>query len=135
MNPEASLIALQDYHDDVSGKKPSHYRTNAENAAIETIAKGQDRVLLVMVTGIGKTTAAFQIIRRYRQPFPGSQPSRKQDQVSQRDLHRYSFGADPAQSCPTCAWATAGDSSNNPRDSDEHQRRELVRGRGLASTG
>ncbi len=37
---------------------------NAVNAAIEAIAKGQDRVLLVMATGTGKTYTAFQIILR-----------------------------------------------------------------------
>ena len=34
------------------------------NAAIEAIANGQDRVLLVMATGTGKTYTAFQIIWR-----------------------------------------------------------------------
>jgi type I restriction enzyme R subunit len=34
------------------------------NAATEAIAKGQDRVLLVMATGTGKTYTAFQIIWR-----------------------------------------------------------------------
>nr|WP_299361243.1 DEAD/DEAH box helicase family protein [uncultured Paracoccus sp.] len=34
------------------------------NAAIEAIAKGQDRVLLVMATGTGKTYTGFQIISR-----------------------------------------------------------------------
>ena len=35
---------------------------NAVNAAIEAIAKGRDRILLVMATGTGKTYTAFQII-------------------------------------------------------------------------
>jgi type I restriction enzyme R subunit len=55
---------LQDYHDDGSGKTPRYYQVNAVNAAIEAIAKGQDRVLLVMATGTGKTYTAFQIIWR-----------------------------------------------------------------------
>ena len=37
---------------------------NATNTATEAIAKGQDRVLLVMATGTGKTYTAFQIIWR-----------------------------------------------------------------------
>lgn len=37
---------------------------NAVNAAVEAIAKGQDRILLVMATGTGKTYTAFQIIWR-----------------------------------------------------------------------
>ena len=37
---------------------------NAINAAMEAIAKGQNRILLVMATGTGKTYTAFQIIWR-----------------------------------------------------------------------
>src|SRR4029079_14926471 len=36
----------------------------AINAAVEAIAKGQNRILLVMATGTGKTYTAFQIIWR-----------------------------------------------------------------------
>jgi type I restriction enzyme R subunit len=64
LTDEASAIALQDYYDDGSGKAPRYYQVNAVNAAIEAIAKGQDRVLLVMATGTGKTYTAFQIIWR-----------------------------------------------------------------------
>ena len=48
----------------VSGREPRYYQRNAINAATEAIAKGQDRVLLVMATGTGKTYTAFQIIWR-----------------------------------------------------------------------
>src|ERR1700682_6139574 len=61
---EEEAIVLQDYHDDGSGKFPRYYQVNAVNAAIEAIAKGQDRILLVMATGTGKTYTAFQIIWR-----------------------------------------------------------------------
>src|SRR5450631_19531 len=64
LTPEAEQIVLQDYFDDGSGKAPRYYQTNAINAAIEAIAKGKDRVLLVMATGTGKTYTAFQIIWR-----------------------------------------------------------------------
>ena len=57
-------IVLQPYYDDSSGKEPRYYQRNAINAAVEAIAKGQDRVLLVMATGTGKTYTAFQIIWR-----------------------------------------------------------------------
>lgn len=57
-------IVLQDYYEDGSGKEPRYYQRNAINATIEAIAKGQDRVLLVMATGTGKTYTAFQIIWR-----------------------------------------------------------------------
>jgi type I restriction enzyme, R subunit len=61
---EAEQIVLQDYFGDPSGKAPRYYQVNAVNTAIEKIAKGQDRILLVMATGTGKTYTAFQIIWR-----------------------------------------------------------------------
>ena len=64
LGPEAEKIVLQNYHDDGGGKTPRYYQVNAINAAIEAIAKGQDRILLVMATGTGKTYTAFQIIWR-----------------------------------------------------------------------
>jgi type I restriction enzyme R subunit len=64
LTPEAERIVLQDYYDDGSGKAPRYYQINAVNAAIEAIAKGRDRLLLVMATGTGKTYTAFQIIWR-----------------------------------------------------------------------
>ena len=64
LDPEAEKVVLQDYYNDGSDKTPRYYQVNAVNAAIEAIAKGQDRVLLVMATGTGKTYTAFQIIWR-----------------------------------------------------------------------
>ncbi len=64
LTPDAERIVLQDYFDDGTDKAPRYYQVNAVNAAIEAIAKGQDRVLLVMATGTGKTYTAFQIIWR-----------------------------------------------------------------------
>jgi type I restriction enzyme R subunit len=64
LDEESEKIVLQDYFDDGSGKSPRYYQINAVNAAIEAIAKDQDRVLLVMATGTGKTYTAFQIIWR-----------------------------------------------------------------------
>jgi len=43
---------------------PRYYQRIAINKTVEAIAKGQDRVLLVMATGTGKTFMAFQIIWR-----------------------------------------------------------------------
>ena len=63
LTPEAEGIVLQDYFDG-GDKAPRYYQVNAINAAIEAIAKGRDRVLLVMATGTGKTYTAFQIIWR-----------------------------------------------------------------------
>jgi type I restriction enzyme R subunit len=41
-----------------------YYQVNAVNKTIEAIARGQNRILLVMATGTGKTYTAFQIIWR-----------------------------------------------------------------------
>lgn len=57
-------IASHDYHFDGSGRAPRYYQQIAINRAVEAIAKGQQRVLLVMATGTGKTYTAFQIIHR-----------------------------------------------------------------------
>jgi type I restriction enzyme R subunit len=64
LTPEAEQVVLQDYFDDGGGRQPRYYQRNAVNAATEAIAKGQNRVLLVMATGTGKTYTAFQIIWR-----------------------------------------------------------------------
>ena len=62
--PSAVQLIEQPYHTDGSGKEPRYYQKVAVNRAIEAIAKGQDRILLVMATGTGKTYTAFQIIWR-----------------------------------------------------------------------
>ena len=62
--PEEEAIILQDYYEDGSGKTPRYYQVNAINATMEAIARGQNRVLLVMATGTGKTYTAFQILWR-----------------------------------------------------------------------
>ena len=64
LDDDAERTVLQDYYDDGGGKAPRYYQVNAVNAATEAIATGQDRVLLVMATGTGKTYTAFQIIWR-----------------------------------------------------------------------
>ena len=64
LTPETETVVLQDYFSDGSGKTPRYYQVNAVNAAIEAIAKGRERLLLVMATGTGKTYTAFQIIWR-----------------------------------------------------------------------
>ncbi len=57
-------VATQDYYDDGSKKSPRYYQLTAINRTVEAIAKGEDRILLVMATGTGKTYTAFQIIWR-----------------------------------------------------------------------
>ena len=58
---EESRVAGFDY---APNKTPRYYQLNAVNRAVEAIAAGQNRVLLVMATGTGKTYTAFQIIWR-----------------------------------------------------------------------
>lgn len=62
--PEAEKIASQDYYFDGSNRKPRYYQQIAVNRTVEAIANGQNRILLVMATGTGKTYTAFQIIHR-----------------------------------------------------------------------
>ncbi len=61
---EQEEISLFDYFYDGSEKAPRYYQQIAINRTVEAIAKGQDRILLVMATGTGKTYTAFQIIYR-----------------------------------------------------------------------
>ena len=64
LTTEKELITTQDFHADASGKEPRYYQLNAINRTIKAIANGQNRILLVMATGTGKTYTAFQIIWR-----------------------------------------------------------------------
>lgn len=63
---EADELALveQPYHLDSAGKEPRYYQVDAINRAVEAIAKGEKRILLVLATGTGKTYTTFQIIWR-----------------------------------------------------------------------
>ena len=64
IQPHEERVIEEDYFFDMSGKSPRYYQRVAINRVIEAIAKGQDRILLVMATGTGKTYTAFQIIYR-----------------------------------------------------------------------
>ena len=59
-------IVSQDYYADGSTRSPRYYQQIAVNRTVEAIAKneGNNRHLLVMATGTGKTYTAFQIIYR-----------------------------------------------------------------------
>jgi type I restriction enzyme R subunit len=61
---QEQAVAVQDYFDDGSGKAPRYYQGIAINRTVEAIARGENRILLVMATGTGKTYTAFQIIWR-----------------------------------------------------------------------
>lgn len=61
---DSENLVCQPYHADGSGKSARYYQRVAINRVIEAIAQGQQRLLLVMATGTGKTYTAFQIIWR-----------------------------------------------------------------------
>lgn len=65
ISESAEKVIAQDYYFNPNdGRKPRYYQCNAINRAIEAVANGQDRILLTMATGTGKTYTAFQIIYR-----------------------------------------------------------------------
>jgi type I restriction enzyme R subunit len=64
ITPDVQSALEFPYYDDASGRAPRYYQTKAINRTIEAVVRGQDRILLVMATGTGKTYTAFQIIWR-----------------------------------------------------------------------
>jgi type I restriction enzyme R subunit len=64
LNDRQNALVTQDYFSDGGDKSPRYYQLLAINTTIEAIAQGQNRILLVMATGTGKTFTAFQIIWR-----------------------------------------------------------------------
>lgn len=57
-------IINQPYYSSQNTYDPRYYQRNAINRTVEAIANGQERLLLVMATGTGKTYTAFQIVYR-----------------------------------------------------------------------
>lgn len=57
-------IISQPYYSSQNTYPPRYYQRNAVNRTVEAIAGGQQRLLLVMATGTGKTYTAFQIVYR-----------------------------------------------------------------------
>lgn len=57
-------VVTQDYYDDSMRRCPRYYQLIAINRTVDAIARGLNRILLVMATGTGKTYTAFQIIWR-----------------------------------------------------------------------
>ncbi len=64
ISPMQDKVIDEPYYSDNPDKQPRYYQINAVNKTVEAIASGQNRVLLVMATGTGKTYTAFQIIWR-----------------------------------------------------------------------
>ena len=61
---KAEETSLCSYFFDAGGRSPRYYQRIAINRTVEAIARGQNKILLVMATGTGKTYTAFQIIYR-----------------------------------------------------------------------
>ncbi len=62
ITPEEEAVINQPYY--IGEKAPRYYQRVAINRTVEAIAKGQNRILLTMATGTGKTYTAFQIMWR-----------------------------------------------------------------------
>ena len=60
---EKAIIG-QPYYSSQSTYPPRYYQRVAVNRTLDAIARGQNRILLVMATGTGKTYTAFQIVYR-----------------------------------------------------------------------
>ncbi len=60
-------LLVQPYYTSQSTYSPRYYQRIAVNRTVDAIAKGQNRLLLVMATGTGKTYTAFQIVYRLLQ--------------------------------------------------------------------
>ncbi len=64
VTPAEMTVINQPYYTSQTTYSPRYYQRNAINRTVEAVAKGQDRLLLVMATGTGKTYTAFQIVYR-----------------------------------------------------------------------
>ena len=64
LNEQELLLIDQPYYSSQNTYPPRYYQRNAVNRTLDVIARGQDRILLVMATGTGKTYTAFQIVYR-----------------------------------------------------------------------
>lgn len=64
ITPEQEKILEQPYFTSQNTYPPRYYQRIAVNRTVDAIAHGQNRLLLVMATGTGKTYTAFQIVYR-----------------------------------------------------------------------
>ena len=67
VTPQQEQIRKQPYYSSQNTYPPRYYQRIAINRTVEAIANGQQRLLLVMATGTGKTYTAFQIVYRLLQ--------------------------------------------------------------------
>jgi type I restriction enzyme, R subunit len=64
LNTQQQEVVKEENHKDETGFAPRYYQQIAINRTIEAVARGDNRILLVMATGTGKTYTAFQILWR-----------------------------------------------------------------------
>ena len=62
--PQIEEVVFQENYESLSAHAPRYFQQVAINRTVEAVARGQNRILLVMATGTGKTYTAFQIIYR-----------------------------------------------------------------------
>lgn len=67
LSPAQETALSQPYYSSQNTYPPRYYQRIAINRTIDAIARGQQRLLLVMATGTGKTYTAFQIVYRLLQ--------------------------------------------------------------------
>lgn len=67
LTPAQEQIMQQPYYSDQNTYAPRYYQRIAINRVVDAIARGKNRLLLVMATGTGKTYTAFQIVYRMLQ--------------------------------------------------------------------
>lgn len=67
MTPAQEALIEQPYYSSQNTYPPRYYQRIAINRTVDAIARGQNRLLLVMATGTGKTYTAFQIVYRMLQ--------------------------------------------------------------------
>ena len=64
LTPAQETVIDQPYYTSQTTYPPRYYQRIAVNRTMDAIARGQQRLLLVMATGTGKTYTAFQIVYR-----------------------------------------------------------------------
>lgn len=67
MTPAQEMVIEQPYYSSQNTYPPRYYQRIAINRTVDAIARGRNRLLLVMATGTGKTYTAFQIVYRMLQ--------------------------------------------------------------------
>jgi type I restriction enzyme, R subunit len=66
LSPHETAVVAEGYYEHGERRHLRYYQAVAVNRAVDAVARGQKRLLMVMATGTGKTFTAFQIIWRLR---------------------------------------------------------------------